>query len=109
MVPNKTHFRPDIIASGNDLLRQHHVGGEIVLSSVVLELENATRHLLLQLIADYDDFNPRADPHGQRDFGSIQLEGEYYYFLIETLIAERQSILARIMRVMHESEYSNIK
>lgn len=106
MILNKTFCRPEIIAAGNDLLRQHHVSGEIVLSPKVQALEQMTRNLLLQLIADFDDFNPRTDPCQQRDFGSVELEGEYYYFLIENLVAEQQRILARIMRVMHVSEYS---
>ncbi len=59
----------------------------------------------IELIRRYKGFNPRNAPKGWHDFGSIEIDGEYYYFVIDQVIGRRQRVLARFMRILHSSEY----
>ncbi len=94
------------IAAENDMLRIHHVGGEIRYSGRVSSLSQHTLTLILSAMSDYDDFNPRVDRYGEHDFGSIQIYGDYYYFVIENFSDDELKIRQRVMTIMHASEYN---
>lgn len=37
----------------------------------------------INAVRTYDDFNPDNDPHGERDFGSFELEGQKLFWKID--------------------------
>jgi Protein of unknown function (DUF3768) len=38
---------------------------------------------LLANVRSFDDFNGDNDPHGEHDFGSVQLAGQTYFFKVD--------------------------
>ncbi len=68
----------------NDNFRSAFVGGLIVMTHSVSELPNDTRARLLMAVRSFVQFTNDNDPHGEHDFGSIDIEGETYFWKIDT-------------------------
>ena len=67
----------------NDNFRNTFVGGRVLTTPGVAELAvdlKAKLFLAVQLFSTFDKDN---DPHGEHDFGVIDLEDESYYFKID--------------------------
>ena len=80
----------------------------------VTALPDATLLCLRSAVAQFDAFTEDNDPYGERDFGSIEIEGERYFWKIDyydrslRFGAEDPSDTSETMRVltlMHASEY----
>lgn len=78
--------RAERIARINDLLRKNSMGGQIVVTRGVQDLVKFNVTELFAALRSYDDFDAMNDPHGERDFGAIDLWGaemlwkiDYYY------------------------------
>ena len=67
--------RAEAIARLNDMLRLTGVGGLIVATSGVRALQGFNQLELLQALARYDRFDLDNDPHGERDFGGLEVWG----------------------------------
>ena len=103
------------IAELNDRFRKGDMSlGQYRLTLGVQELEPEKRQQLIQLVRDFDSFNPDNDPVGERDFGKVALDDENYFFKIDyydpTLNHHSQdptSIYAtrRVMTLMCSDEY----
>ena len=65
--------RAEVIARLNDTLRMTVTGGLIVITRGVRLLPRFTPTDLLKALASYDRFDPDNDPHGERDFGDLEL------------------------------------
>ena len=65
--------RAEQIARLNDQLRKHGTGGAIMLTRGVREMPKFEPAELLQQLSAYDSFDADNDPHGERDFGAIEL------------------------------------
>lgn len=103
------------IAKLNDLLRKHRIGGQIMATLGVQNLEPCQLNQLLTAIAQVDDFSkPGNDPYGEHDFGKIDFGGERYFWKIDYY--DRRLCLAspdpadptvtqRVMTVMRADEY----
>lgn len=70
------------IAQLNDRLRQTFWGGKGMTTPGVNELPEETQAALFRAVAEYDEFTPDNDPHGERDFGSITIGGEKFFWKI---------------------------
>ena len=106
----------DKIALLNDKARKGLLPGstKVLLTRVVTALpEDALAHLR-GAVAAFEAFTEDNDPYGERDFGSIELEGERYFWKIDyydrslRFGAEDPSDTTetvRVLTLMHASEY----
>tara|TARA_R110002126_G_scaffold10446_10_gene47580 strand:- start:897 stop:1322 length:426 start_codon:yes stop_codon:yes gene_type:complete len=122
-----TNPTANIIASQNDAFRQCIVSnlatetqpnapdGMVVMTQRVSTLDVAAQVSLLLVVRNYSSFDPHNDPHGERDFGAIDLHGTKWFWKIDYYAdascewgSEDPSDPAkcyRVLTVMHASEY----
>ena len=67
----------------NDVLRQTFLTGEVVLTSGIQALPPEVREQVLNKVRTYDDFTPDNNPHGERDFGAFEINGQSYFWKID--------------------------
>jgi len=65
----------------NDNFRSTFVGGQVVITAGVNVLPIDARVLLA--VQSFSNFTKDNDPHGEHDFGSIEIEGETYFFKVD--------------------------
>lgn len=75
--------RAEQIAQLNDQLRKTGRGGAIMLTRGVRALPGFLPTELLAELASYDSFDTDNDPHGERDFGDIDVAGTNLLWKIE--------------------------
>ena len=106
--------RAEAIARLNDKLRQTGTGGVIVVTSGVRALPDFDAALLLHALVAYNGFDADNDPHGERDFGDVQLAGTYLLWKIDGYDLDMlygspdpadPSVTHRVLTVMLPSEY----
>ena len=110
----QTHSRAEAIAKLNDKLRKTGRGGQFVVTKGVTELPGYDSRLVLKALADYDSFDEDNDPHGERDFGDIQVfdtdllwKIDYYDLKLEYGSADPADpdVTIRVLTIMLESDY----
>lgn len=67
--------RAEQIAQLNDVLRKAGEGGAIIVTRAVRSLNGFCHLALVAQLAEYDRFDLDNDPHGERDFGDLELFG----------------------------------
>lgn len=67
--------RTATIARLNDELRRTFTTGDVMLTTGICALPPAQLRAVLARVRHHDDFTPDDDPHGERDFGAVDLEG----------------------------------
>lgn len=106
--------RAEAIARLNDRLRKGGPGGQLVVTNGVYGLPGYDSRELLRALADYDSFDSDNDPHGERDFGDVQVFGtdlfwkiDYYDLKLEYASPDPAdpAVTIRVLTVMLESEY----
>lgn len=106
--------RAEAIAQLNDTLRRTGVGGTIMVTRGVLATNGFDRPVLIAALASYDRFDADNDPHGERDFGDLELFEAELLWKIDYYDKEHQfgsddpadaSITSRVLTVMLASEY----
>lgn len=75
--------RAERIATLNDVLRKQLTGGLVVATRGVRLLQGFEPCKLMTLLASYDDFDEDNDPHGERDFGDIDYDGQSLLWKID--------------------------
>jgi hypothetical protein len=75
--------KSDRIRVLNDNFRSTFVGGRVLTTAGVAELPVDTKARLLLAVQSFSNFTNDNDPHGEHDFGSIELEGETYFWKID--------------------------
>lgn len=70
----------------NDRLRANldPATGRIVMTAGVASLPMAEQADLLNAVRTFDAFTPDNDPHEEHDFGAVELNGERYFWKIDT-------------------------
>lgn len=71
------------IAELNDAFRRSFSGGQVMLTAGVHELDGKTKNRLLQEVRSFSTFTKNNDPHGEHDFGSVEIEGQSYFWKID--------------------------
>ena len=110
------HRTKEEIALLNDKARKGQLPGstKMLLTRTVAALPDETISSLRHNVAAFDAFTEDNDPHGERDFGSIELEGERYFWKIDyydqslRFGAEDPTYTTktvRVLTIMHASEY----
>ena len=98
----------------NDALRKTCVGGGVVCTPGIIALPEATRRKIMTAVRGFDAFTENNDPHGEHDFGSIEVDGETVFFKIDYFDrdvvmhspdATDPSVTTRILTLMLAQEY----
>ena len=106
--------RGEAIARLNDKLRKTLTGGHIMVTRGVRSLTGFTASKLASALAAYDTFDVDNDPHGERDFGDVELFGATLLWKIDYYDQRLQyaspdpadaDLTMRVLTVMLESEY----
>ena len=106
--------KTDRIRVLNDNFRSTFVGGRILTTAGVAELPVDTKARLLLAVQSFSNFTKDNDPHGEHDFGSIELEGEKYFWKIDYYDLECQfgsedpsdpEKTTRVLTIMRADEY----
>ena len=106
--------RAEAIARLNDKLRQTGTGGVIVVTNGVRALPHFDAALLLRALASFNGFDADNDPHGERDFGDVQLAGTDLLWKIDCYDLDMlygspdpadPSVTHRVLTVMLPCEY----
>ena len=98
----------------NDSFRQTGVGGLVVITKGIQNLERPIIQQILFAVSAYKEFKPDNDPYGEHDFGSFVI-GEYkifwkidYYdkeFQFGSEAPSNPDITKRVLTVMLAEEY----
>ena len=101
----------------NDRLRATCVGGAIVCTQGVAAMPEETRRRVMAAVRSFeafDAFDADNDPHGEHDFGSIEIDGEKLFFKIDYFDkavethspdAADPQVTTRILTIMRADEY----
>lgn len=99
----------------NDCFRRSLVfGGSIVLTNGVASLEGQRLGELMTMVRRFDAFTDDNDPHGEHDFGAIELGAVTYFWKIDYYDLSRTAhspdpanlaVTYRILTVMRADEY----
>jgi uncharacterized protein DUF3768 len=98
----------------NDNFRSTFVGGRVLTTAGVAELPLDTKARLLLAVQSFSNFTKDNDPHREHDFGSIELEGETYFWKIDyydldcrfgSESPDDPSQTTRVMTIMRADEY----
>jgi hypothetical protein len=106
--------RAERIAQLNDILRKTAIGGRFMITRGVRALAAFDPGQLMAALARYDEFDALNDPHGERDFGSIDLWGaellwkiDYYApgLILGSDDPADPSVTERVLTVLLAEEY----
>jgi hypothetical protein len=76
--PATTADRAEVIARLNDLCRQAMgIAGRLVQTEGICALPQAEQSAIREKVETFSDFSPDNDPHGERDFGAFEHQGEH--------------------------------
>jgi hypothetical protein len=67
----------------NDNFRSSFVGGRVLTTSSVAELPLDLKARLILAVQSFDTFTHDNDPHGEHDFGAVELHDERYFWKID--------------------------
>jgi len=103
----------DSIRVLNDNFRVTFQGGRLVMTNSVSELPLDIKARLILAVQSFNAFSNDNDPHGEHDFGEIDLEGESYFWKIDYYApdlrggAEDPSLpeTLRVLTIMRADEY----
>jgi hypothetical protein len=103
------------IAELNDRFRKGELGlGVKKLTQGVSALSKAQKLRLLALVKNFNESTSENNPYGERDFGSVELDEEMYFWKIDyydlslTVGSEdpaNTAVTRRVLTIMHSSEY----
>ena len=106
--------KSDLIRHWNDELRQHLLGGGVVITAGIAALGDDTVRRIVQAISTFDDFCNENDPHEEHDFGAFETDGVWIFFKIDYYDKNFQyrspdpadpAVTERIITIMLAEEY----
>ena len=106
--------RAERIARLNDSLRKTGKGGHLVITRGIHAMDGFSAPDLLRALAEYDDFDPMNDPHGERDLGSFDYLGRELLWKIDYYDSELRfgsddaadpKVTQRVLTVLLAEEY----
>jgi hypothetical protein len=109
-----TNPRSSVIAQLNDQLRCHARGGQVAITSGVIDLGQGVVPLVLEALRNFDQFSPDNDPYGERDFGALTVLGHHIFWKIDYYDRNLQfgspdpadpAVTTRVLTIMLAGEY----
>ena len=113
-MPGIDQDRVAIIRALNDKFRCYSSGGRIVITAGVAALgpENVAR--VCKEVAMFNTFSEDDDPYGEHDFGSLEIDGETFFWKIDYYDLELEfgsedpsdpGKTTRVLTIMRSEEY----
>lgn len=103
------------IAALNDVLRTTFLTGKVVITEGVHALGIEQRSQLFKLVREFNTFDGDNDPHGEHDFGALEIDGvgrifwkiDYYNRTLDggSKNPADPSKTTRVLTIMLASEY----
>jgi hypothetical protein len=96
----------------NDKLRQNGKGGQILMTPGFSNTPGSS--VILDMIRGFSDFTEDNDPHGERDFVSVEFRGDKFFAKIDYYAPDMEhgseepadpTKTRRVMTVMRADEY----
>jgi Protein of unknown function (DUF3768) len=107
----------DRIRQLNDELRRTLVttaSGKVVMTQGVAALPERELTQLLERVRSFDAFTNDNDPHGEHDFGTVELAGQTYFFKVDYYAPDMDggsedpadpTKTTRVLTIMRADEY----
>ncbi len=104
----------DRIRELNDDFRRTFTGGRVMMTRGVDDLDAETKTQLIEAVKSFTNFGSGNDPHGEHDFGAIQIGSDEFFFKIDyfDLAMSQHSVdptnadaTIRVLTIMHADEY----
>jgi hypothetical protein len=98
----------------NDLFRTSFSNGKVVTTVGVASLDPEDYTAVLDKVRNFRDWRNIHDPYGEHDFGSIEHDGEQYFFKIDYYNKSMDQgsedptnpdVTTRVMTIMRADEY----
>ena len=98
----------------NDKFRKTFAGGRVMMTNAVAAMKPEARANLMTAVRSFDRFGKGNDPHGEHDFGAVEIEGEKFFWKIDyyNLAMSQHSVDAanpdatlRVLTIMRAYEY----
>jgi hypothetical protein len=98
----------------NDRFRRDFSRGRVVLTAGVAALPADALGELLRAVRSFDSFDAGNDPHGEHDFGKVEIGGEAYFWKIDCYDGDLlygspdpadPAVTTRVMTIMRSEEY----
>ncbi len=98
----------------NDRFRQSLEGGRALVTRGVLARGEVFTSQAIAAVKAFEAFTPDNDPHGEQDFGAVEIDGTRLFFKIDYFdLAERQGspdpadpdVTVRVLTIMLAEEY----
>ncbi|MET4320313.1 DUF3768 domain-containing protein [Bradyrhizobium sp. RT5a] len=106
--------KTELIRYFNDELRRNLTRGGAFMTLGVAALGPDVAERIFEAITLYDSFCQDSDPYGERDFGSVKIEGHTIFFKIDCYSNDMMhgspdpsdpSVTKRILTIMLSDEY----
>ena len=98
----------------NDQFRRSFIGGRVVMTQGVDALPSEAQSDLMSRVQQFSDFSADNDPHGEHDFGKIELQGNAFFWKIDYYDTELKygsenpadpDLTTRVLTIMLAEEY----
>ena len=98
----------------NDQLCKTFIGGKVLLTSGIYELNDNDRNELLKQVQEFDNFTEDNDPYHEHDFGAINFKNETYFWKIDYYDLDYlclspdisdENVTNRVLTIMRGDEY----
>ena len=98
----------------NDQLRTTCTGGAVVCTNGIAALPEAIRKRIMTAIRTFDAFTTDNDPHGEHDFGAVEVDDDKIFFKIDYYDRDMQmhspdatdpAVTTRVLTIMLADEY----
>ena len=102
------------IAELNDLLRCHHIGGNVMITQGIQALAPDTIMEIVAAVAVFSDFTPENDPHHEHDCAVMDVDERRIIFKIDYYDREMTfaspdpadpAVTVRVLLIMLADEY----
>jgi Protein of unknown function (DUF3768) len=114
MSKNAALNNADRIRVLNDNFRSTFVGGQVVMTRGVADLPLDVKARIILAVQSFSNFTKDNDPHGEHDFGSIEIAGENYFWKLDYYTPDLSAgseypadpeKTARVLTLMRADEY----
>jgi len=98
----------------NDNFRRTFVGGRVMITSGVQNMDPAAMNDLLRQVREFSAFDDDNDPYGEHDFGAVTIDGQSLIWKIDYYDQDLEGgsedpadpvKTTRVLTIMHASEY----
>jgi hypothetical protein len=88
--------------------------GRVVFTGGMSDSPSEVFHSVIREVKNFTDFTEDNDPYGEHDFGSVEIDGEKYFWKIDYYDTSYQygskdyvdlNKTRRVLTIMHETEY----